>query len=418
MQIWQIVPSRNFSLSHPCAWWLVAPHDMPGAAVVAGNHYNHVRNGEIKDNQTGVSRRIYMLGWGRVGAFVAHSLALIPNRPPITLLFHRQSLLAAWNKHGRAIEVYQHGVPEKRDGFDVEMERHSDQRAPSNTENTSIIHNLIVSVKGHTTVAALSNIAHRLTSESTILFLQNGMGIVDEVNDKVFTCKTSRPRYMLGIVTHGLRLVAPFATSHHGVGAIALGLISDESVIPSSFAQRDGSRLPPSSRYLLRTLTRTPNLAAMGLAPLELLQLQFEKLAVNAVINPLTVILDCKNGELLSNFAVTRVMRLLLSEITVVIRSMPELQHVPNLNSRFSTAKLEYQIVSTAKKTSSNESSMLQDFKSGKETEIDYINGYLIRRCEGLGIHCVMNYMLMQMVKGKHQIGEKRAADLLPLQTV
>ena len=394
------------------------PHDTPGAAVVAGNHYNHVRDGESKIKNTSLPRRIYILGLGSVGAFLAHSLAGIPNRPPVTLLFHHQGLLAAWNKHGRAIELYQHGIPEKRDGFDVEIGRHPDQRAPLNAENDGIIYNLIVSVKGHTTVAALSNIAHRLTSESTILFLQNGMGIIDEVNDKIFTSKTSRPNYILGIVTHGLRLVAPFATSHHGVGTIAIGVISDRSIMPSSSAQQDGRKLLPSSRYLLRTLTRTPDLAAMGLAPLDLLQLQFEKLAVNAVINPLTVMFDCKNGELLSNFAITRVMRLLLSEITVVIRSVPELRHVPNLNSRFSPAKLESQIVNIARKTSSYESSMLQDFKSGNETEIDYINGYLVRRGEGLGIQCVMNYMLMQMVKGKEQIGKKRAADLLPLENI
>ena len=359
-----------------------------------------------------------MLGLGSVGAFVAHSLTGIPNRPPITLLFHRKSLLTAWNKHGRTIELYKHNIPEKRGGFDVEMEKYSDPRIPLNTENNSIIHNLIVSVKGHTTVAALSNIAHRLSSESTILFLQNGMGIIDEVNEQVFTRENSRPRYMLGIVTHGLQMVGPFTTSHHGVGAIALGQISQKSVVSLDSLERDGRKLSPSSRYLLRTLTRTPDLAAMGLAPLELLQLQFEKLAVNAVINPLTAMFDCKNGELLSNFAITRIMRLLLSEITLVIRSLPELQHVPNLNSRFSTAKLEYQIACVAKKTSSNESSMLQDIKSGKETEIDYINGYLVRRGEGLGVQCVMNYMLMQMVKGKHQIREKKALDLLPLQNV
>lgn len=58
---------------------------------------------------------------------------------------------------------------------------------------------------------------------------------------------------------------------------------------------------------------------------------------------------------------------------------------------------------------------MVQDVRSGRLTEIDYINGYIIKRGEELGIHCVMNYMLMHMVKGKNKIKSKEKADLLPL---
>lgn len=129
--------------------------------------------------------------------------------------------------------------------------------------------------------------------------------------------------------------------------------------------------------------------------------MQLEKLAVNCIVNPLTVLLDARNGALLYNYALTRTMRLLLSEISLVIRTLPELQYIPNVQSRFDPGRLETIVVGVANKTKDNISSMLADTRVGRQTEIDYINGWIVKRGEELGVRCLMNYMIMQMVKGK-----------------
>ena len=86
-----------------------------------------------------------------------------------------------------------------------------------------------------------------------------------------------------------------------------------------------------------------------------------------------------------------------------------------NVNMRFDTLRLERYVFSIAKKTAGNYSSMLQDVRESRQTEIDYLNGYIVRRGEEMGFHCVMNYMLMHMVKGKNKIQNIRKAELLPL---
>ena len=367
-----------------------------------------------------LDRRIYILGIGNVGKFVAHSLAGIPNRPPITLLLHRQALLHEWKSDGEHIDIVSHGFSHKRKGFQTEVIRPPEYRDLDRRETREPIQNLVVAVKSPQTVAALSVVAHRLNRQSTIVFLQNGMGILEEINDNVFPDIGTRPNYMLGILSHGLYEVSTFKTVHAGIGTTALGLLPRGSQTNSTEIKqprRSPAVLPASSRYLLRTLTRSPALVAVGFHPADLLQLQIEKLAINAIINPLTVIFDCTNGDLRFNFAITRVMRLLLSEISLVIRSLPELQDVPNLLVRFSPDRLEHLVVSIAERTASNNSSMLQDVRLGKITEVDYINGYIIRRGEELGIRCVVNYSLMQMVKGKSQMMDKKVHCLFPLQT-
>lgn len=385
-----------------------------------------------------MSRRIYILGAGCLGKLVAHAIAGIPNRPPVTLLVRSIAMLRFWGKSDQSIEVVTGGVAEKRFGYDVELLPHSKAEPPhileeeSNEDSSSspgnagsnnnhaadsaIIHHVIISVKAPHTILALSMIAHRLTRDSTILFLQNGVGMVDEVNEQIFPDETTRPNYIVGVITHGV-YPSPwnsFSVVHAGMGTTALGVIPRKSMLQPMEVTDAISQVAPSARYLMRILTSIPALTATGFAPTDLLQLQLEKLAMNCIINPLTVMFDCRNGELLQNLNITRVFRLLLAEISLVIRSLPELQGVPNVTMRFSPERLELMVSTLSNKTSQNYSSMLQDVRAGKITEIDYLNGYIVRRGEEMGLKCVMNYMLLHMVKGKGFLQRTRDNDLLP----
>jgi 2-dehydropantoate 2-reductase len=125
--------------------------------------------------------------------------------------------------------------------------------------------------------------------------------------------------------------------------------------------------------------------------------------------------LDAPNGSILYNFAITRTMRLLLAEISLVIRSLPELRGLPNIQDRFSPERLETLIVSIADKTGKNISSMLADVRAGRKTEVRYINGYIVRRGEEMGMQCVCNYMMMQLVEGKVNMIQRENLDQVPV---
>ena len=296
---------------------------------------------------------------------------------------------------------------------------------PEDFMSNEPIHNLIITTKAAFTVSALLSIRHRLGPQSTICFLQNGMGIIDDVNKHLFPKEEDRPNYVQGIITHGVNVppeVAerdPFFAVHAGHGTIALGLLPRSGYKPTAAItgkqELQTQSWAPSARYLLRTLTRTPVLCAVGFTPTELLQLQLEKLAVNSILNPLTSLIDSRNGDVLFNFALTRSMRLLLAETSLVIRSLPELQSIPNITTRFSAERLETLVVSVAHKTRDNISSMLADVRAGRRTEIEYINGYIVRRGEEVGIKCVVNYAIMQTVLGKCMITQREAQESVPM---
>jgi 2-dehydropantoate 2-reductase len=109
---------------------------------------------------------IHILGIGNLGKLVAHSLRKSHPDTPITLLFHRPSLIEEWNKAGQCIEVVRNGVPDRQSDFSYEVV----------SKEQSTIRNLVVATKAYATVQALKPLRDRLAPLSTLLFLQNGIG--------------------------------------------------------------------------------------------------------------------------------------------------------------------------------------------------------------------------------------------------
>ena len=60
-------------------------------------------------------------------------------------------------------------------------------------------------------------------------------------------------------------------------------------------------------------------------------------------------------------------------------------------------------VFSVAEKTAANTSSMLQDVLRGRRTEIEAINGYLVRQAEKHGIAVPVNEALYGMVKAMEE---------------
>ncbi len=126
---------------------------------------------------------IHILGLGNMGKYVAYAImrqrqrqqAAFAHLPPPTLLFHRPRLLAEWKSAGLSIQysaMTNRGPVEgpRAEGFSVDL---------LDSSVTTRIRYLIVATKAHATAAALTPLRHRLDGGSHVLFLQNGMGMVE-----------------------------------------------------------------------------------------------------------------------------------------------------------------------------------------------------------------------------------------------
>ncbi|MGV8175306.1 MAG: ketopantoate reductase family protein [Methanothrix sp.] len=116
---------------------------------------------------------------------------------------------------------------------------------------------------------------------------------------------------------------------------------------------------------------------------------QFNKLLVNAAINPITALTRRQNGVILSPALRGTVQRVVAEAVAVAAAEGLAISEEGALGL----------VLSVAEKTAANTSSMLQDVLRGRRTEIEAINGYIVRRAEGHGIEVPVNEALYGMVK-------------------
>jgi 2-dehydropantoate 2-reductase len=111
------------------------------------------------------------------------------------------------------------------------------------------------------------------------------------------------------------------------------------------------------------------------------------KTAINSVINPITAILKIRNGAIAEIEELWNLALAVLKEGEEVLKSMGI------------DVELESVLRDVVTKTANNKSSMLQDIERRKRTEIDYINGAIVRKAEELGLEVPYNRSLLLLVK-------------------
>lgn len=266
--------------------------------------------------------------------------------------------------------------------------------SPISSSFTSPIRNLIVTTKAADTASALKPLLSRLGPDSTILFTQNGMGVVDEVNRLCFPEVEKRPNYLTAIVVHGVFSTGPFSATHAAVADLKFGY-----TLTSSPGETQ------SAKDLLHKIVTAEELVAKEVEPRELIAVQLEKLIVNACINPLTVIFRTLNGALLDPL-ITPLRRVLCQEGSAVFLKYLDATVGLNeeLRGRFEKRRLEDMVREVTERVRENKSSMYQDFEAGRETEIRYINGWFAKRGQEYGIDVGTHERLVELVEGKKEV--------------
>jgi len=106
-----------------------------------------------------------------------------------------------------------------------------------------------------------------------------------------------------------------------------------------------------------------------------IINMLWQKILINAAINPITAAHQIRNGELLEKTFEADIQGI-CTEISVIMTKLglPPLENAVEIVRHVATISAQ------------NRSSMAEDVRLGQKTEIDYINGYLIKTAEQLGI--------------------------------
>lgn len=118
------------------------------------------------------------------------------------------------------------------------------------------------------------------------------------------------------------------------------------------------------------------------------------------MINPLTALKDCRNGDL----------RDFPQEIGAICHEVAAVMQREGIHT--SAENLLLYVNQVIESTADNISSMLQDIRAQRHTEIDYITGFLLNRARAHGLSVPENARLFEQVKRKENIYERVGTDL------
>jgi len=231
---------------------------------------------------------------------------------------------------------------------------------------------LFVAVKSYATGEALELFKPRLEPDSTVISLQNGLDHIEPLIEIA-----GLPRLVLGVTIVGVNCPEEGKVRYVGGANTFLGALSDS-----------GKERVPAAVELLKStgfVVRPDNNITARI---------WEKLMVNAVINPLTALNDVPNKKVGKDNELRTLALEILDEALKVARA-------EGVDLDFETTSRK--IFDVARETGDNISSMLQDVRAGRRTEIEAINGAIVRIARKRRIKCSANEKILAEVLKRTQ---------------
>jgi 2-dehydropantoate 2-reductase len=298
--------------------------------------------------------RIVIVGPGALGCLLAGFLK-IRTREDVWLLD---------NDPERARKIRESGI--KIEGISGNFDTKID--IASSPKDIPACDLIVICVKSYSTEEACREIKDIVSEGTYILTLQNGIGNVQILNDYF-----GAERIIAGITNHGSTLLGAGHVRHAGRADTIIGN-SEGKVLG---IMKEIAALLTKAGFETK-ISKDIDSVIWG------------KLIINVGINALTAITRLNNGRL-TEFEETRsLLRAAVQEAARIVKRK---------RIRLSYDDPIQKVESVCKATAGNVSSMLQDVLRKKRTEIEFINGAIVRQGKSLGIPTPVNEVLTNLVK-------------------
>ena len=226
---------------------------------------------------------------------------------------------------------------------------------------------IIISVKSYDTEIAVYEIKKIIGKNTFVISLQNGLDNIEKIEKIV-----DKKKLFVCVTTHGSVFSKPGLIIHTGIGKTKIGSIVknlfDENRFIDMF-NKSGIITVPSDD-IMRDI--------------------WVKGVVNSCINPLTCFFKCKNGYILKNPILEKIMEKVCYESVIIANACGfNLIYEDILN-------FTKEVISD---TSENYSSMLQSIYKRCKTEIDSINGYIAKTGKNYDLDVTLNEVIVCIIK-------------------
>jgi 2-dehydropantoate 2-reductase len=281
------------------------------------------------------------------------------------------SLLARSGENVFLIDIWQEHVNTiNSKGLGVEFDgktRLVNIQASTNIQDAPQSDLVIIFVKSTQTEQAAAQAVECMNDKGMVLTLQNGMGNADIISQLVDPDKV-----IAGTTSHGATILGPGLIRHAGIGPTMIGMWAENNT-----AGLENIKNIFYSAGIDTTIEENIHLIV------------WKKLIINVGINAITALTGVKNGSILDLAPTGELVRSAVKEACDVAMA-----HGVKLAD-----DMAEQVFKVAKATGPNRSSMGQDVDHKRQTEIDAINGAIVRLAQKKGTSVPVNQTLTALIK-------------------
>lgn len=229
------------------------------------------------------------------------------------------------------------------------------------------IANIVIATKSYDVLPFFQHIQNKLTTDANIILCHNGLGTIEQITPllnsqhNLYFCTTNN-----GVYKEGNNAF------HVGIG-------------PSYYSAISSTNKPNNHRLIHNDFEA---MFSPCYEEHDLLPLLWKKLIINCAINPLTAIHQVTNGKL-AQPEYDQLINGIVNEGILVASQLGIT--LPN-----NMLDVVYNVINDTK---DNYSSMYQDVKNQKRTEIDFINGYLVNQAQKVSVPAPINASLVEKIQ-------------------
>lgn len=283
------------------------------------------------------------------------------------------------------------------------------------TDDDSHIDQLVVTGRGHEAAEALESVKHRVDANTTVCLMNDGLGVLEDVRRKIFEGAELGPSFLLGHMSHRLA----FNRTYDSVKQLKNGetkLTLAEMSLRTGKDLRQTPHKTETRSNFVKTLQEATDLHSSLTSYDQWLRFKLPSVLFDSVVEPVCVLLEMPYQGLLQNPAAQRMMHSLLSEIITVVENMPEVQGSSVIRDYVRGKGIRKLMHSRIMAKRSQPSQLVRRIEYGLPTDVEYLNGYFLRRGHKLGIDLRMNIMMRDMIKAKHSQAIERLNSYIPVE--
>lgn len=239
-------------------------------------------------------------------------------------------------------------IPQKAPSIDDTLAEQSLKQTFEFPPSQGELSHVLIPVKAYDVVSVVNALKPYLTEQAQLVLCHNGMGTIAPVQQLL----GPQQGLWFATTTHGAFKPSPQHVVHSGLGSSLVGPCNQSA------------HMAPQALQHLQAMLAPCQLSQ------DIISTQWQKLVVNAVINPLTALHQCQNGQL-ADPRFSQQIESLVAECCAI--AMADGIDMP---VHAALARVQQVIHATAQ----NYSSMLQDIRHGRRTELSAITGFLLEK--------------------------------------